>query len=882
MSTSPRPHDKLAEGPPVSRALSAPPRLVFREYQEASLAVHRFTGKEGISKLFKFDVEFEVREPASAVAARLAHDAASQPNDVGDPNDVDGRVVGRPAIFTFGDDAASLRSVHGVVSRVRRVERTGANGPVFAVRLVPHLAMRRHELASRVFQHLSVPEIVAELLTKVPHGGYVQELETELVGTYTPREYVVQYRETDYDFVKRILAEEGIYWYFRRETDPTPPGGTSTRADPVHSDPLDVMVLADGAGYAAIQSPAPRLERPSRDNRSRARLDAFEPAGRTSPQSVLLREYDFERPARSMEAFAKRPSARVDRVDAVGPGDPHVDSPRVYEHESDGLVPEATFERAARRLEQHQRGVYRARGRSGARHLMPGYRFQASALEPTVGDAPEEFVATRVEHRGVTPEFGGGDESYSNEFEAVPAVVPFRPKRPERRIAQVLESAVVTGRDDGSVYADEFGRIRVQFHWDLDGPMNEHSTAWLRVMQGWSGAAFGLQFIPRVGMEVMVSFLGGDPNCPVVLGAVYNRTHPLPFAAGASPDGSALGSNLRSGIRTASYPGGNGFNELSFEDLAGNEQVYLHAQRDFDAVVRRNQSLSVERCQHVEIGESQTCHVKDRRAERIDGSAERCVGGDERDEIKGGRATTVDGSDVLAVGKERRVRVGVDDRLEVEGRQSSWVKGDRFIRTNGNAVVVVGSADAPRGCAARIEGTADISASRLIDLSSETGIRLRCGQSVIEIMPSSIDILSPAVRVRSANAEIETKEGQVSVYAKSQVTASSGQRIELASELGGRLALDAGYAAEGERVSFDRPAPKAATTEDGEEPVTTIVLKDAGGQPLPTRRFVLVLEGGAERSFVTDERGECEVRGLSGEAHIHVPDLVGLSQGGGL
>lgn len=865
-------------------------QLTFHEFPNARVSVHRFRGKEGISKLFKFDVECAIESAVllEALAREATPDAQSRlhPPPPRPPHNIDPRVIGRLAVFTFGDDAATLRQVHGVVSRITRVDRratvaSGEEAGIYSIRLVPHLGARRHEHTSRVFQDLSIPDIVKQVLTTTASAGFIQPVDLELARAHEPREYVVQYRESDHAFVKRILAEEGIHWYFRRTSDSTLPADTSTPSKPVHGDPLDVLVLADGARYPAIREPSPRLARSTRRAPVASRLDAFEPAGRMRPQSVLLRDYDFERPARSIEALVTRASGSTSPISAMGLAAPRAVPLRVYDHDGDYLEADATGERARCRLEQHQGDVFLASGRSTARHLTPGYRVRLAPPEPDVGHPVEEYVVTRVEHRGVAPEHAGaGDEAYTNRFEAVPAHVPFRPKRPERRVAQVLESAVVTGREDGSVYADAHGRIRIQFHWDLAGTMDERSTAWLRVMQGWAGVAFGMQFIPRVGMEVMVSFLGGDPDRPVVLGAVYNRTHPLPFPVGAPDEVGGRASNLRSGIRTASFPGGNGFNELSFEDLAGEEQVYLHAQRDFDAVVRRNQSLSVERCQHVDIGESQTCHVRDRRVERIDGSAERRVGGDETDEIGGNRSVEVDGSDVSSVRKERRARVGADDRLEVDGKRSTWVKGDRFARTDGNAVVVVGSADAPRGCAVRVEGTTDVSVSRMIELSSEVGIRLRCGNSLLEIMPSSIDLLSPTVHMRSSNAEIATKQGAVSVYAKSQATVASGERVELASELGGRLALDAALTGEGRSVHLARPLPGVAATALAQDERTTIVLQDSAGKRLPTRRFVLVLGGGAERSFVTDENGECEVLGLSEEAHIRVPDLTGVAAGG--
>ena len=171
-----------------------------------------------------------------------------------------------------------------------------------------------------------------------------------------------------------------------------------------------------------------------------------------------------------------------------------------------------------------------------------------------------DYAVTRVRHEGHVPghEADRDRRVYQNAFSCVRADVAFRPSPPEPVARQVLESAVVVGPEEGTVYTDTFGRVRVQFHWDLDGSFDEHSTTWLRVVQGWAGPSFGWQFIPRVGMEVMVSFLGGDPDCPVVLGAIHNGVNPHPFRV---PDEAT-----RSGLRTRASPGGGGFNELSFDD----------------------------------------------------------------------------------------------------------------------------------------------------------------------------------------------------------------------------------------------------------------------------------------------------------------------------
>ncbi|MFO0618113.1 MAG: type VI secretion system tip protein TssI/VgrG [Polyangiaceae bacterium] len=861
-------------------------KLAIQGFSE-TLTVQRFRGTEGLSKLFRFDIE-------AAVDASDFHRRAD--------------LIGTSAVFGFAGDASDARQIHGVIARATRTDRTTPQGRVYRFRLVPHLWKRKHHLTSRVFQDKTVPEIVAELLanrdvsikalartssTSDTAGKTSavdrtwQALRTTLGEDYPKREYAVQYQESDYHFLKRILAEEGIYFYFERTADPTVPSYDDSRAgkldDQSEFDQLDVLVLADGAGYPSAFAATPVLTDDATGLQKGGDVIAsFEPASRFKSDAVLLRDYDFERPQQVLEAE----SARDPAESAIGSLQPFERKDedirrarfhRVYEHRGEYLVPDVSEARTRRQLEQQRRNALRGTGRSAARHLMPGYRFKVQlGISHNLPELTEDLVVTRIEHRGHIPEHSAlTDTVYTNEIEFVPASVPYRPKRPKPRTIQVTESATVCGKEDGSVYTDEYGRIRVQFHWDLEGGMNEQSTTWLRVVQGWSGAAYGLQFIPRVGMEVMVSFLGGDPDSPVVLGAVYNRTHPHPFRLANPDDALGHGQPLRSGIRTQSYPGGAGFNELSFEDTSGAEQLFLHAARDLDTVVKRNQSTQIARSQIVDVGENQTNRVVENRAESIGGRSERTVGGDETNAVKGNRSTAIGGVEALSVERERRVKIALDDRADVGGRSESYVRDDVALRTDGNHVTLVGTAAAPRGYALRVEGTTDVSSADLLEVVSLKGIRLRCGNSVIEVMPDSIDLLSPSVNIRSANAEIVTKEDSVNVFAKAQAKFDVGTSLGVWCELGASFEVGAVLQGKGDQIKFDKPSSDGDSKKRDEKPPTIIELADPDGKPLAYRRFVLVFKNGAERSFVLDADGRCEIRGLEEDGvTIRFPELV--------
>jgi type VI secretion system secreted protein VgrG len=290
------------------------------------------------------------------------------------------------------------------------------------------------------------------------------------------------------------------------------------------------------------------------------------------PSSVHLRDYDFRRPNLVLS----------ERVGLQASGPPPLE---VYQHHADYDTPDVTPDRARVFLEQAQRRAVVGSGESWVRELAPGRRFDLSAeFSPGIEGA---YAVTRVVHEGHTPELSGrpAERAYRNRFECAPATALLRPRAPARKPRQVLETAVVTGPAGHEVHTDEHARVKVQFHWDLHGQRNEKSSAWLRVAQSWAGASFGSQFAPRVGMEVLVGFLGGDTDCPVVLGCLYNATHPPPFPLPAD--------KLKSGLRTQSSPGAGGANELSFDDRAGEERICLFAERNLEEVVQHDHSTMV-------------------------------------------------------------------------------------------------------------------------------------------------------------------------------------------------------------------------------------------------------------------------------------------------
>jgi type VI secretion system secreted protein VgrG len=456
---------------------------------------------------------------------------------------------------------------------------------------------------------------------------------------------------------------------------------------------------------------------------------------------------------------------------------------------------------------------------------------------------------------------------YENRFTCLPSSIPARPALRRDRVQQVVEVATVTGPAGEDIYTDEFGRIKVQFPWDRDGTHNETSSCWIRVSQAWAGAGWGSQFIPRVGMEVLVSFVGGDVDRPVVTGCLYNGIHPTAFAL---PD-----HKTRSGFRTQSTPGGDGFNELSFDDAAGSEQMQLHAARDLDVDVKRNHTI--------EVGGDEIRHVRRDLQDVVDGdrttqtrgAATVIASGDHGVQIGGDRNDIIGGNDSLRVDKERSVRVGGRERRENGAESELFYRDDQTVRIQGCATTVVGRREAKRSYVLHVEGVAQIAGTTETEVTSEKAVVLRCGKSSLRLTPEAIEISAPTVRVVGRGAEISA-DAKLTVRAQSEALFVADKMLLKASR--SSLALSKEAQVDGDKILLKSPNTSTDPVADPTPPPTTIEVVDARGKPLRRQRFCVTLPDGTTRNGVTGEDGTVDVT-LDEAGTITFPDLIDTRKG---
>lgn len=534
------------------------------------------------------------------------------------------------------------RRLHGIVSSVA-ASRAETGTTVVDLVVVPALEALRERVDSRIFQNKSVPDVL-DLVLGPALAAYQRAHARRFRRTsYLRREYIVQYQESDLAFVQRLMAEEGI-WYFFEHDDARPPDGA------------ELMVLVDSNEDAQLTHlGAAGDELPLQlHHEGKAHWQAvthFSSTAALGATSVMVRQYNWTNPA-----VVETSALPSDELGARARYEVH--DLQLAGYTFGRFSKSDTDEQARLRWEYQQTRVERADGRGNVIGLMPGQkvvvRGQAAehngewivlAVEPVGREA--KSLEQNVEHL----------EDYANKFTCVRSEHPYRPQRLGRpRVSGIQtgwvvgangEAHVEPGQDD--IHTDEHGRVQVKLSWDRSTPSDPEptTTCFVRVAQVWAGAGWGFVFTPRIGMEVLVSFLDGDPDRPLVTGTVYNG---LNRVAHALPD-----DKTKSYIKTSSSPSGRGGNELQFEDADGKQRVYLHAQRDHLEVVEHNQ----------------TSHIKQNRIIDVGASRTELVGGDEAATIKKSRTHTVHGTDTL------RVVDGSARVVEVSGNQSTHIAKKR-------------------------------------------------------------------------------------------------------------------------------------------------------------------------------------------------------------
>ena len=642
--------------------------LTIDGLKDESLVVRGFEGNESLSE--------EVYQGSACYGFRYLIDLASRKSNI-----TPEQVVDKKAELHIYKNGELVQRVHGIVRNFSQGD-IGHNHTFYSLTLVPALERLSLRHNSRIFQFKNSVDIVSILLKEMG----IQDFSFALTRTCLPREFCVQYRETDLAFLQRLAAEEGwVYSFVHEAGKHMLQFSDSTKLLPL----LGGAIPYNGTAGGTIES---------------SYISALTKRTQSAHDEVALKDYSFKNPSYSFLQTHRGSDMEYQRESYE-----HFDYPGRYKDDENGKA----FTQI--RLEYLRRDTHVASGKSNQPFLRAGCRFSLEEhLNPEMN---REWLVVSVSRTGTQPqaleEAGShGATTYNNTFTVIPATQTWRAKPQEKPLVDGSMMAMVVGPAGEEIFCDKHGRVKIHFPWDRESKQNEHSSCWVRVSQGWAGGQYGIIAIPRIGHEVIVSFLNGDPDQPIITGRTYHATNVTPYIL---PN-----HKTRTVLKTQTHMG-EGFNELRFEDEASREQIYVHAQKDQDVVINniRRESIGLDSHQSIarhsvqmvgenvhrlvgknvteEFGQDHHYKVGRNLVQRIIGAVNRFVSGGIVTKIEGSSVTTMSASEEKEIGANQRIAVNNESYLNattivLEAKQELTIKGPGgFVKIDAGGVTISGN-----------------------------------------------------------------------------------------------------------------------------------------------------------------------------------------------
>ncbi len=717
-------------------------------------------GSEGLSQLFQFQLELVA------------------PNETEIKFD---EILGKKVTVHIKAPGGQTRHISGICSLMAQGSRDALDTQ-YRAEIVPEFWFLTRKAQSRIFQSKSVPDILKSVLEGL-------SVTWKLKGHYEPRDYCVQYRETDFNFASRLMEEEGIFYFFQHDQN----SHTMIVGDNANAHP-DVPFDAT-ATYAHLDAGGVEQDR----------IVEWQKVQEIRSTKFTLHDHTFEIPHKNLEATKQLtdevqlgtvqhklkignpdrleiydwPGQYAQRFDGVGPGreDRPSDLQKIYKDN----------QRTTQiRMEQEAAAAVMASGSSHLRQLTAGHRFKLTEHFNANGS----YILTTVAHSAqMASNYRSGAmdwPSYTNSFTCLPSGLPYRPRRvTPKPVIQGTQTAVVVGPKGEEVYTDKYGRVKVQFHWDRQGKKDEKSSCWVRVGQSAAGKRWGGSFWPRIGQEVVVDHLEGDPDQPIIIGTVYNADQMPPYL-GKGPDSEHPEENLISGIKSNTSKGGKGYNELRFYDAKGKEQVFVHAERNMDVYVENDSMERIISNRHLIVGpkpnddksgdqlediyRDKHLHVRRNQVEQIEGNLQLMVGngqaqdggnvdiviaqvkkeliaGDSHLHVQGNVLEKRDGDLGTTLGGTHSEKVGGACNIQVGGARNESVGGTQSLSITMNQQEKVGMNHA-------LEAGMEIHLKAGMNVIIEAGVQLSLVASggFVDIGPSGVTIQGLMVLINSGGA----------------------------------------------------------------------------------------------------------------------------------
>ena len=606
------------------------------------LLFHRMTAREELGRLSEFQVEL--------LSTR------------GDINLDD--ILAKNVTVKLALPEGNIRYFNGYVTRFSQ---TGKyfHYHLYQATVSPWLWFLSRTSDCRIFQNMTVPDIIQQVFDD---HEQLTDIKKELTGTYREYEYCVQYRETDFNFISRLMEQEGIYYYFK------------------HEDGRHTLVLADS--YAAHTTfdgfdSLPFVPPEGDEDIEQSCVNDWSCFREVQPGRYIIDDYNFKKP--SVELQVKNEVTREHDLANY----------EIYDYPGEYVAAEEGDEYVRSRIEELQSNFERANGQTSARGLCSGYLFKLT--NHGRGDQNREYlIVSTVQNLEFNDyeSLGNSGTHYWCNFTVLNSREPYRSTRSTPKpIVQGPQTAVVVGPEGDEIYTDEFGRVKVQFHWDRLGEKNENSSCWIRVSHPWAGKNWGMIAIPRIGQEVIVDFLEGDPDRPIITGRVYNAEQMPPYELPANKTQSGMLS------RSSSEGSAENANEFRFEDKKGDEQIYLHAEKNQDIEVENDETHWVGHNRSKTIDNDENTLVKHNRTEMVGNNenitviANRTekVGAEESITIGANRTKTVLASETASVALQRTHLVGVNETIGIGGAQEVGIGGFQAVAVGAYQTINVGA-----------------------------------------------------------------------------------------------------------------------------------------------------------------------------------------------
>lgn len=751
---------------------------------------------EGISQLFEGNVQLVHEEKEGFTVPEVVDHT---------------QLLGQPVSILIEEEqkkSSRGRYFHGIISEFRQ----GHRGEIFSsysMRVVPSIWISTQIVQSRIFQQKSVQNIIKEVF-----ADFESMIVWELEYDYKPRNYCVQYRESDFAFASRLMEEEGIYYYFE------------------HVEDRHTMIISDKPRFTR-NCPGDNQVTFSyavTEGQYQSHLSTFDIEYKLRSGVVTYRDHHIQQPNKKLSVTSSTkfqigengnweiydyPGGYARKFDGIGPGGDKEQA------DLNNIVPDGN-RMAQTAMEVIDAGHEVFIGKSDVPIFTPGHRF--SVKSHPVEDLNSEYVVTSITHSlRQSPEFTEDaripDSPCINEFTAIahgkPGTVPFRPQRvTPKPIVHGSQTAYVVGPSGEEIYTDEYGRIKVQFHWDREGQTDGTDSCWLPVAQTWAGNGWGSMFIPRVGMEVIVHFLEGNPDNPMVSGCVY---HPMNMPPYELPN-----NKTRSGIKTDSSKGGDGYNEVRFEDLKDSEQIFIHGQKDLDVRIKNDRREWTGNDQHL------------------------IVIADQLEKIGGSNHLTIKEDQKIKMGGERHVKVGSNEAIEIGGTQTVKISGDQGIQVTGAHSTEATQALYIKGMNVVIEG--------MIQLS------LKASGSFVDIGPAGVSISGPMVNINSGGAA-----GSGTPVGPCPPTAPDEPEEADDDKPGKKMKL--------EKQSIEKKKKKGKDDPKKKDFIALELLTEAG-EPVAGEAYEVKTPDGKIRSGSLNNKGKAMIKGIDpGNCEVTFPNL---------